>query len=167
MYYPHSPESKWSSFLSEAKWNENSLWIHSHCLGNYTTCLVDQIEKLILFFLCGLEFLNWVSVVQELQDQHNFLHQSCISAFEHGKREIGKLITMILICIQISSPLPLLNWDFQSIHPAMAVLYSPDTKVPRTGELALRRAIPANTSMKAIQVADILVNIHFFLDGDH
>lgn len=35
---------------------------------------------------------------------------------------------------------------------ANAVLYSPDTKVPRTGELALRRAIPANSSMKAIQV---------------
>jgi len=36
--------------------------------------------------------------------------------------------------------------------PASAVLYSPDTKVPRTGELALRRAIPANPNMKAIQV---------------
>ncbi|KAL6856041.1 hypothetical protein ACP4OV_018843 [Aristida adscensionis] len=35
--------------------------------------------------------------------------------------------------------------------PASAVLYSPDTKVPRTGELALRRAIPANPNMKAIQ----------------
>ncbi|KAJ6833449.1 peptidyl-prolyl cis-trans isomerase CYP37, chloroplastic isoform X1 [Iris pallida] len=35
--------------------------------------------------------------------------------------------------------------------PALAVLYSPDTKVPRTGELALRRAIPANPNMKAIQ----------------
>ncbi|AQL00595.1 Peptidyl-prolyl cis-trans isomerase CYP37 chloroplastic [Zea mays] len=30
---------------------------------------------------------------------------------------------------------------------------SPDTKVPRTGELALRRAIPANPNMKAIQIA--------------
>lgn len=36
--------------------------------------------------------------------------------------------------------------------PANAVLYSPDTNVPRTGELALRRAIPANPSMKTIQV---------------
>lgn len=35
--------------------------------------------------------------------------------------------------------------------PALAVLFSPDTKVPRTGELALRRAIPANANMKAIQ----------------
>ncbi|XP_038903061.1 peptidyl-prolyl cis-trans isomerase CYP37, chloroplastic isoform X3 [Benincasa hispida] len=97
-----------------------------------------------------------------LEDQHNFLQQSCISSpFEHGKREIRKLIAMILICIQISTPLPLLNWDFQSIHPAMAVLYSPDTKVPRTGELALRRAIPANTSMKAIQ--DSLEEISYLL----
>ena len=97
-------------------------------------------------------------------DQHKFLRQSCISGFEHGKREFGKLIAMILICIQISSPLPLLNWDIQSIHPAKAVLYSPDTKVPRTGELALRRAIPANTSMKAIQVvAEILACTFFFM----
>ncbi|XP_020273516.1 peptidyl-prolyl cis-trans isomerase CYP37, chloroplastic isoform X2 [Asparagus officinalis] len=36
---------------------------------------------------------------------------------------------------------------------ANAVLYSPDTKVPRTGELALRRAIPANSNVKAIQIA--------------
>ncbi|KAL4026534.1 hypothetical protein IC575_014966 [Cucumis melo] len=96
-----------------------------------------------------------------LEDQHNFLQQLCISPFELGKREIKKLIAVILICIQISSPLPLVNWDFQSIHPAMAVLYSPDTKVPRTGELALRRAIPANTSMKAIQ--DSLEEISYLL----
>ncbi|RLM84431.1 peptidyl-prolyl cis-trans isomerase CYP37, chloroplastic [Panicum miliaceum] len=36
--------------------------------------------------------------------------------------------------------------------PAEAVLYSPDTKIPRTGELALRKAIPANPNMKIIQV---------------
>ncbi|RLN34668.1 peptidyl-prolyl cis-trans isomerase CYP37, chloroplastic [Panicum miliaceum] len=35
--------------------------------------------------------------------------------------------------------------------PAEAVLYSPDTKIPRTGELALRKAIPANPNMKIIQ----------------
>jgi len=35
--------------------------------------------------------------------------------------------------------------------PADAVLYSPDTKIPRTGELALRKAIPANPNMKIIQ----------------
>ncbi|KAF8731212.1 hypothetical protein HU200_016536 [Digitaria exilis] len=35
--------------------------------------------------------------------------------------------------------------------PADAVLYSPDTKIPRTGELALRKAIPANPNMKSIQ----------------
>jgi exonuclease V gamma subunit len=40
--------------------------------------------------------------------------------------------------------------------PADAVLYSPDTKIPRTGELALRRAIPANPNMKIIQVCLIL-----------
>ncbi|KAI9186662.1 hypothetical protein LWI28_019651 [Acer negundo] len=42
-----------------------------------------------------------------------------------------------------------------------AVLYSPDTKVPRTGELALRRAIPANANMKTIQAS--LEDISFLL----
>lgn len=41
--------------------------------------------------------------------------------------------------------------------PADAVLYSPDTSLPRTGELALRRAIPANPNMKAIQVRLLLL----------
>ncbi|KAL5131407.1 Peptidyl-prolyl cis-trans isomerase CYP37, chloroplastic [Glycine soja] len=44
---------------------------------------------------------------------------------------------------------------------AEAVLYSPDTKVPRTGEVALRRAIPANANMKAIQ--DTLEDIFYLL----
>lgn len=61
---------------------------------------------------------------------------------------------MILVFVQISSPLPLVGWDVLPISPANAVLYSPDTKVPRSGELALRRAIPANTNMKTIQVID-------------
>ncbi|KAG9452707.1 hypothetical protein H6P81_005611 [Aristolochia fimbriata] len=70
---------------------------------------------------------------------------------EEMKKKVGSAITLILIAVQISYPVPLLNWSTGFISPAAAVLYSPDTKVPRTGELALRRAIPANTSMKAIQ----------------
>lgn len=62
------------------------------------------------------------------------------------------LIAAIFIFVQISSPLCMIGWELWSVSPAKAVLYSPDTKVPRTGELALRRAIPANTNMKAIQV---------------
>ncbi|KAL2985213.1 hypothetical protein AAZX31_12G137700 [Glycine max] len=52
---------------------------------------------------------------------------------------------------------------------AEAVLYSPDTKVPRTGEVALRRAIPANANMKAIQhymlclLQDTLEDIFYLL----
>ncbi|CAN6558064.1 unnamed protein product [Malus baccata var. baccata] len=62
------------------------------------------------------------------------------------------LIAVILVFVQISSPLPLVGWDVLPVSsPANAVLCSPDTKVPRTGELALRRAIPANTNMKTIQ----------------
>ena len=67
---------------------------------------------------------------------------------------------MIIMLVQFSSPLSFLGWDSWSAHPAEAVLYSPDTKVPRTGELALRRAIPANTNMKVIQV---VVEYHILL----
>ncbi|XP_068644470.1 peptidyl-prolyl cis-trans isomerase CYP37, chloroplastic [Aristolochia californica] len=67
------------------------------------------------------------------------------------KKKVESAITLILIAVQISSPIPVCNWSTGFISPAGAVLYSPDTKVPRTGELALRRAIPANTSMKAVQ----------------
>ncbi|XP_021288048.1 peptidyl-prolyl cis-trans isomerase CYP37, chloroplastic [Herrania umbratica] len=75
-----------------------------------------------------------------------------LSTFMNGKK-LESLVAVILILAQISSPLPLGGWDFWSVLPANAVLYSPETKIPRTGELALRRAIPANTNMKAIQAS--------------
>uniref|UniRef100_A0A453B9T2 Peptidyl-prolyl cis-trans isomerase CYP38-like PsbQ-like domain-containing protein n=1 Tax=Aegilops tauschii subsp. strangulata TaxID=200361 RepID=A0A453B9T2_AEGTS len=63
------------------------------------------------------------------------------STAEEGVLELLKsAVAAIAIIAQISVALP-----------ANAVLYSPDTNVPRTGELALRRAIPANPSMKTIQ----------------
>lgn len=70
----------------------------------------------------------------------------------HGytRKKLEVLIAASLILGQIAPAIP--SWDLVSVAPANAVLYSPDTKVPRTGELALRRAIPANTNMKAIQV---------------
>ncbi|OMO80396.1 hypothetical protein CCACVL1_12994 [Corchorus capsularis] len=76
-----------------------------------------------------------------------------LPAFINGKAKFESLIAVILIMAQITSPLPLGGWESWSILPANAVLYSPETKLPRTGELALRRAIPANTNMKAIQAS--------------
>lgn len=90
--------------------------------------------------------------MQELADWHDFPTNFYLSICRHGIKKLESLIAVILLSIQISSPLPLVGWDSLSISPATAVLYSPDTKVPRTGELALRKAIPANTSMKTIQV---------------
>lgn len=90
--------------------------------------------------------------MQELVYGQSLPSKLYISTFQHGVKIVKTLISMILIFVQISSPLCLVGWDFWSVSPANAVLYSPDTKVPRTGELALRRAIPANTNMKAIQV---------------
>lgn len=57
----------------------------------------------------------------------------------------GHVFALLLAALQAVAPIP---WD----GAAEAVLYSPDTKVPRSAEVALRRAIPAvNTSMKKMQ----------------
>lgn len=64
---------------------------------------------------------------------------------------------MILLFMQITLPLPMSSGDLEFLYYANAVLYSPDTKVPRTGELALRKAIPANRNMKAIQVKYVVI----------
>ncbi|KAF6163178.1 hypothetical protein GIB67_025042 [Kingdonia uniflora] len=84
-----------------------------------------------------------------------------VSTFSYGIKSLETAFAVVLIFVQISSPLPFLELNPSMISPARAVLYSPDTKVPRTGELALRRAIPANTNMKAIQ--DSLEDISYFL----
>jgi hypothetical protein len=65
-------------------------------------------------------------------------------------KSIQRTIAAILIVSQISLPIPT---PIPDIDPAEAVLYSPNTKIPRTGEFALRKAIPANPNMKTIQVA--------------
>ncbi|RVW93137.1 Peptidyl-prolyl cis-trans isomerase CYP37, chloroplastic [Vitis vinifera] len=99
--------------------------------------------------------------MQEFTDRLDVPTMACIPTQDHGLRKVESIIAAILIFVQISSPLPIVAWDSMSISPAKAVLYSPDTKVPRTGELALRKAIPANTNMKAIQ--DSLEEISYLL----
>lgn len=69
-------------------------------------------------------------------------------------KKFGAAISVIVIFAQLTSSLPLPDWAPWSVSPANAVLYSPETKLPRTGELALRKAIPANTNMKTIQVTE-------------
>ncbi|XP_024018633.1 peptidyl-prolyl cis-trans isomerase CYP37, chloroplastic isoform X1 [Morus notabilis] len=95
---------------------------------------------------------------KELANQHDVPLNT--STNRHNKK-LEKLIAVILLLVQASSPLPFLGWGSWYAPPANAVLYSPDTKVPRTGELALRRAIPANTNMKSIQ--DSLEDISYLL----
>ncbi|KAK3199133.1 hypothetical protein Dsin_022548 [Dipteronia sinensis] len=99
----------------------------------------------------GLELASW----------HSFPTKLYISTVGHGTETVKTLIAAILILVQISSPLCSIGWGFWSFPLAKVVLYSPDTKVPRTGELALRRAIPANTNMKTIQTS--LEDISFLL----
>ncbi|OIW06114.1 hypothetical protein TanjilG_29870 [Lupinus angustifolius] len=80
-------------------------------------------------------------------------------------KQLKTLIPMVLVSVQITFLLPLVDsssdsWSYIT-PPARAVLYSPDTKVPRTGEVALRKSIPANPNMKAIQ--DSLEDISYLL----
>lgn len=95
---------------------------------------------------------------KELANQHDIPVNTSSNRLE---KKLEKLIATVLMLVQISSPLPILGWGSWSAPAANAVLYSPDTKVPRTGELALRRAIPANTNMRAIQ--DSLEDISYLL----
>ncbi|KAK6154319.1 hypothetical protein DH2020_008567 [Rehmannia glutinosa] len=80
---------------------------------------------------------------------------------EKGRKQFERAFAAIIIFLQLTSPLPLTGQESWFIPHAEAVLYSPETKIPRTGELALRRAIPANTNMKTIQ--DSLEDISYLL----
>lgn len=95
--------------------------------------------------------------LQEFVNQQNSLTNLSNSTLEHGKKNFETAILVLFIFVQLTSPLPFAGWDSWSISSAKAVLYSPDTKVPRTGELALRKAIPANANMKAIQVLKSMI----------
>ncbi|CAI9088566.1 OLC1v1022918C2 [Oldenlandia corymbosa var. corymbosa] len=77
------------------------------------------------------------------------------------EKKFCSAIAALFIFQQLTCPVPLAGWAPSSLPPAEAILYSPETKIPRTGELALRRAIPANTDMKAIQ--DSLEDISYLL----
>ncbi|CAJ1978591.1 unnamed protein product [Sphenostylis stenocarpa] len=74
-----------------------------------------------------------------------------VSVVERIMERLRSVVPMMIASVQISALVPLVDY-VASPGAAEAVLYSPDTKVPRTGEVALRRAIPANANMKTIQL---------------
>ncbi|CAA0813878.1 Peptidyl-prolyl cis-trans isomerase CYP37-chloroplastic [Striga hermonthica] len=86
---------------------------------------------------------------------------SLMSWNELGRKQLERACATVFLFLQLASPFPLTGHDSWFIPNAEAVLYSPETKIPRTGELALRRAIPANVNMKAIQ--DSLEDISYLL----
>lgn len=113
-----------------------------------------------LLHLCPSIIDGFVRKFQTLVSEYSFSAvqelipssiDSNLNPFEAGSKNLEKLVATVLILGQVWSPLPLFGLDSAYISPAEAVLYSPDTKVPRSGELALRRAIPANPNMKTIQ----------------
>lgn len=64
-------------------------------------------------------------------------------------------IAASMVCIHVLAPIPLddINLVFPSRQDASAVLLSPDTKVPKNAEVALRRAVPVvNQDLRKIQV---------------
>ncbi|KAK4255758.1 hypothetical protein QN277_008713 [Acacia crassicarpa] len=87
---------------------------------------------------------------KEFADPHSFPFLVHLSSISQRMSQLKNIIA-IIVSVQITLSLPMVGSDSWSLSPANAILYSPDTKIPRTGELALRRAIPANTNMKAIQ----------------
>ncbi|KAL9236389.1 hypothetical protein vseg_011067 [Gypsophila vaccaria] len=89
--------------------------------------------------------------MQESTEHHCTPSAAHPSLMKNGLKRLEVTLAAILLAVQISSPVPYFDGDTYAVPPAEAVLYSPDTKVPRTGELALRRAIPANPTMKSIQ----------------
>lgn len=104
-------------------------------------------------------------VMQGCSDTQKTVTKLYVPVIERALTRLGATISVILVIVQLTSPVPLSGWDPSLLPPAQAVLYSPDTKVPRTGELALRKAIPANTNMKSIQVhqtACLQIYFHIF-----
>ncbi|KAL2327696.1 hypothetical protein Fmac_021123 [Flemingia macrophylla] len=85
---------------------------------------------------------------------------SAVGVAERIAKRLRSVVPIVIASVQISALAPLVDYAC-STGAAEAVLYSPDTKVPRTGEVALRRAIPANANMKAIQ--DTLEDISYLL----
>lgn len=129
------------------------MWGTEHDLGFSESTDFWVRDKFLNFLLnirfqqCRNVYLPAILRTREFQE---------VNPFRAGSKNLEKLVATILICVQVWSPLPLFGVDSAYISPAEAVLYSPDTKVPRSGELALRRAIPANPNMKSIQACHCL-----------
>lgn len=99
----------------------------------------------------GFEILTRFLFMQELMNECN--HRPYLGTWmDFGRKQFEITLAAVIFFLQLTSPVSGTVHEFWSIPSAEAVLYSPETKIPRTGELALRRAIPANTNMKAIQV---------------
>lgn len=84
------------------------------------------------------------------------------SVVERIMKRLRSVVPMVIASVQISALVPLIDY-VPLTGAAEAVLYSPDTKVPRTGEVALRRAIPANANMKSIQVCLVCKRVWLLL----
>ncbi|PKA47898.1 Peptidyl-prolyl cis-trans isomerase CYP37, chloroplastic [Apostasia shenzhenica] len=86
----------------------------------------------------------------ELSVRNIFLRLMNFPIVHHGTKNAERVVS-ILIALQLFFALLPDGLVTCFCSSANAILYSPDTKVPRAGELVLRRAIPANANMKALQ----------------
>nr|ATB19822.1 cyclophilin-like peptidyl-prolyl cis-trans isomerase family protein [Juniperus procera] len=101
------------------------------------------------------------TISQEQKGSKTFSLRFHVPIFSSDIDNLKGVFAIVLIILQTATPFPLNDIGKWFISPANAVLYSPNTKVPRTGEVALRRAIPANPIMKSMQ--DSLEDIFYLL----
>ncbi|KAG6547222.1 hypothetical protein Mapa_011158 [Marchantia paleacea] len=93
-----------------------------------------------------------VPASQDVLASSSFSSSSTVSPRPWSTSILGSALAATLTLAQALSPFPENFPGSWSVPPAEAVLYSPDTKVPRSAEVALRRAIPVvNPSMRKMQ----------------
>ncbi|XP_042520907.1 peptidyl-prolyl cis-trans isomerase CYP37, chloroplastic isoform X2 [Macadamia integrifolia] len=149
----------------------SAIFPHNHCLRRQAFPSIHPLfllnhtiarkEEVATAARVKIRCLSAKNPSKESPNLHDFSTVPYMSTLLHKMKNIPSAIAVILMFVQFSSPVPSKDWNPWLISAAEAVLYSPDTKVPRTGELALRKAIPANSNMKAMQ--ESLEEISFLL----
>ncbi|KAF6138193.1 hypothetical protein GIB67_011033 [Kingdonia uniflora] len=74
---------------------------------------------------------------------------SLVSTLSYGIKSLETAFAVVLIFVQISSPLPFLELNPSMISPAITVLHSPDTKIAKDEKESILGSIPTDLQEKA------------------
>eukprot|EP00252_Welwitschia_mirabilis_P008559 TRINITY_DN2049_c0_g1_i3.p1 TRINITY_DN2049_c0_g1~~TRINITY_DN2049_c0_g1_i3.p1 ORF type:complete len:423 (+),score=82.38 TRINITY_DN2049_c0_g1_i3:123-1391(+) len=133
------------------------------CHGNHVTRF--RRLKLMQIYAGKYPFSSELSdlPVQKTKENLDLKQKSKLESTSCFLDSVGRMFAVLSIMHQLILPFPMKDIDVWSIHPANAILSSPNTKVPRSGDVALRKAIPANPMMKSIQesLEDIFYLLRF------